>query len=468
MADKTVVKAAKPPKVHISLDGLVATIRLSKEPPGTPKEKYVPALMMQLLTDAGVTFGIDRDAVKDLCDRPVYDRDIVIATGRKAEQGQDGYFEYHFDLTTSKKPTIRPDGTSDYMNIKSMEIVHKDDVIITYHKAVPGHQGMSVRGNVIEPKPARDVPPIQGRGFTRSNDNLTYTALIDGKITKNGNRIFVTNVHEISTDADISTGNIDFYGDVIVHGGACDGVVIKATGDVTIDGLVESCEIYAGGDIILKAGIKGNERTKIKSKANITTEFIEYADLECAGDLVADYIFNSKVVCEGKIDLSGEKSTIIGGSVYGIQGIMAKEIGNEFGTNTIVNVGIRKDKMIAIDALSRKIKKVKADMVKIKEGLEAFEKLGKERGLDYSDDPRRLQLLRVKIRDEASIQEDENTLANMKAVVERGKNAKIKAFKKVYPGVVVGIDNNMISVSEEQFCVEFRKSSSGIRMERVD
>ncbi len=91
-----------------------------------------------------------------------------------------------------------------------IEVVHEGDLIATYHPAVMGMPGMNVRGKEIEPRMMRDMPPIGGRGFHRSDDNLYYYADMDGKIVLKNNRINISPVYEIDQDADMSIGNIDF------------------------------------------------------------------------------------------------------------------------------------------------------------------------------------------------------------------------------------------------------------------
>ncbi len=456
------------PKVNISSDGMEAKITMRLPGPDETRENFTAGQILEILKEAGVTFGVDKDAVAKFASNPVYDKAVVVATGIRPKEGIPGHYNYNFDLAINKKPTIRPDGSTDYMNIKMIEVVHKDDVIATYEKAVQGTKGMTVRGQTVEPKPVRDLPPLTGRGFDRSFDGLSYTAIIDGKIEMNGNRILISAVHEVNSDVDIATGNIDFNGDVVIHGGASDGVIIKAAGDITIDGLVENCEIYAGKDLYLLSGVKGGERTVIDSGANITAQFVEYAIVNCGGDFTADYIFKSKVSCDGKIILNGNKSAIIGGNVSAVQGIDVNEIGNDFGTITNVSVGIDQDRMMAVESLSRKISGITQNVEKIKRGLEDFEKLGAERGMDYKDDPRRLQLLRVKIRDEAVVVEEQARLEKMRGVIEKGNEATIRVFNKVYSGVNITIDDHHTNIKDDQTHVEFVKTATGVKMEIIE
>ena len=455
------------PKVQVSSDGLEATMTF-KIPDGKNEvPKFTAAQLLGFLSNANVSFGIDQEMLARLADSPIYGRPIKVATGTPQQQGTPGYYEYLFDTNFNRKPTIRPDGTADYMSIKTIETVQEGDVIATYHPAVQGSRGMSVRGQILEPKPVRDLPPLIGRGFDRSSDNLTYTAKIDGKIEVNQGKILVSPVHEVQGDVGIETGNIKFNGDVIVHGGVHDGAVIDAAGNVIIHGLIEDCDIRAGKDLFLLSGVKGNEKTIIDCKGSITAQFVEYAIITCAGNITADYFFKSKISCDGHIELNGNNASIIGGYVSAVQGVEANDIGNSFGTITNVSVGVDVERAAEYEMLAKKIMALNANVQKIKKGIEDFDKLGEERGINVKEDPRRMQLLRVRIRDEAIVLEETKKLNYMKEVIMSGKDATIKVYRRLYAGSNLSVDDHHASINENHEAIEIEKSEEGIRLVKI-
>ena len=455
------------PKVQVSSDGLEATMTF-KIPDGKNEvPKFTAAQLLGFLSNANVSFGIDQEMLARLADSPIYGRPIKVASGTPQQQGTPGYYEYLFDTNFNRKPTIRPDGTADYMSIKTIETVQEGDVIATYHPAVQGSRGMSVRGQILEPKPVRDLPPLIGRGFDRSSDNLTYTAKIDGKIEVNQGKILVSPVHEVQGDVGIETGNIKFNGDVIVHGGVHDGAVIDAAGNVIIHGLIEDCDIRAGKDLFLLSGVKGNEKTIIDCKGSITAQFVEYAIITCSGNITADYFFKSKISCDGHIELNGNNASIIGGYVSAVQGVEVNDIGNSFGTITNVSVGVDVERAAEYEMLAKKIMALNANVQKIKKGIEDFDKLGEERGINVKEDPRRMQLLRVRIRDEAIVLEETKKLNYMKEVIMSGKDATIKVYRRLYAGSNLSVDDHHASINETHEAIEIEKSEEGIRLVKI-
>ena len=108
------------------------------------------------------------------------------------------------------------------------------------------------------------------------------------------------------------------------------------------------------------------------------------------------------------------------------------------------------------------------NITKIEAGLANFERLGKERGIDYQDDPRRTELLRVKIQEIAAMAAEKTELEGLQREVEEAQNASVKAQKAVYPGVSIGIDELKISVQDMQERVQFVKSVDKILMMRIE
>lgn len=428
---------------------------------------FTAAQLLGFLNNANVTFGIDQEMLARLADSPIYGRPVKVAEGNPQIQGTPGYFEYTFETKFNRKPTIRPDGTADYMSIKTIETVEEGDVIAIYHPAVQGSRGMSVRGQILEPKPVRDLPPLIGRGFDRSRDNLTYTAKLSGKIEVNQGKINISPVHELKGDVGIETGNIKFNGDVIIHGGVRDGAVIDAAGNVIIDGLIEECSIHAGKDLFLLSGVKGNEKTVISCGGSITAQFVEYATITCEGNITADYFFKSKISCDGRIELNGNNASIIGGVVSAVQGIQVNDIGNAFGTITNISVGVDLERTAEFEMLAKKIEAINSNVLKIKKGIEEFDRIGAERGINFKEDPRRMQLLRVRIRDEAIVLEETKRLSKMKEIILSGKDASIRVLRRLYAGTNLSVDDHHVAITDTHERVEVTKSVEGLKLTRI-
>ena len=79
-------------------------------------------------------------------------------------------------------------------------------------------------------------------------------------------------------------------------------------------------------------------------------------------------------------------------------------------------------------------------------------------------DPRRTELLRVKIRDAALLAEDTAELEKLEDQLERARGGSVKVIGRVYPGVCVEIDELKLQVQEEQKGLEFTRDMDRIVM----
>lgn len=440
------------PKVRLSRDNMKAYLLL----PRPELENHDLNYILAVLKTVGISYGIKEDKVRQMVEQQIYDQEVLVAEGQMPEDGVDGFYEYKFDMNFSKKPKLKPDGSVDYWSIKMVEIVTEGQVIAEYHKSVQGKDGVDLRGKPILAKRGRDLVPLRGKGFERSEDGLVYTSIMDGKIEMSGERIVILPVYEISGDADLSVGNIDFRGDVIIHGNVCSGLTVKATGSVTVDGIVEGANIEAGKDIVLRSGVMGASRATIMANGNISAKFFEYTRVHANGTIQADVFLNCQVSCGESIVLNGKKASIVGGEVGAIESIEVDTLGSEGEVRTHVKIGNDMATRRRISVLQNKIKIEKTNLAKIEEGLKILK--------DMKNDPRRTDLLRVKIRDTALLAGDEAELEKLLDQIERARGGAVRVTGNVYPGVRVDIDELRVLVKEQQERMEFVREQDKILM----
>ena len=448
------------PNVRISSDELEAFLQV---PTPEDDKNYTIEDLKEILEQNGVHFGILETALQDMAESQLYNQPILVAKGIKPVDGVDGYYEYMFQPATDKKPQIKPNGSVDYWSVNNIQPVEAGQVIAIYHPPIQGKDGTGVKGNVIFAKRGKDQPLLKGKGFERSADDLTYTASIDGKIEMQGDRIVILAIHEISGDADITGGNIDFCGDVVVHGNVENGITIKASGSITIDGTVEACTLIAGKDIILRVGMLGGNRSMVKTKGSIYAKFFENTIIEADGIIQADVLMNCTVDCKSRIILKGNRASIIGGEIHAIQGVETFCIGNDAETKTYIYAGVEEGMQARATQLEKKISSTKAEITKIELGLEQFRMLEEEKGVSYSNDPRRMALLRIRIRDVANLAEEEAEYKRLQELLRRGRGASVKVLSTIYPGVQINIDGERIKVQNEASNVEFYHLENVIR-----
>lgn len=441
------------PKIRISYDEMEAYLMLPS--PFTPEEDYVYAEVMEKIHAAGVKIGISETRVSSMINERYFDRECLIAKGIDVVNGVDAYFDFNFDTNFNKVPNRREDGTVDYWSIHSVELVEEGQVIATYNEPVDGSNGMTVRGKLLVAKRGRPLPPLTGRGFSRSEDNKTYISDMNGKIEMKGNRILISDVHEIHGDVGLKTGNIDFRGDVIIHGNVPTGAVVRATGSVTIDGTVEGALIDANKDVIIRGGILGANKGAIITKGSLTVKFAEYAKIKAHGSVTTDSLINCKVVCYDKVFLKGKHASVVGGEIYAATGVEAFNFGNEYGVNTEIYTGVNIEVKKQVRYHENCIMEAQDMIEKIGIGIKQLDEAAKAGAAIAPDDPRRVSLLRTKIVKQAELATHTQQLNEMNSVVENAKGASINVIQDVYSGVVIGINDALHQVKEQQTAVAF-------------
>ena len=452
------------PVIRISHDEMEALLRL---PARKADQPYTKEEVMAAIDKAGVHYGLDEAMVDRMISEHIYGREMRIAKGDPMENGIDGEYKYYFSCKLNNKPSMRIDGSVDYWSIHAVETVEEGDIIADYTPPKAGKNGMTVKAKALMAKPGKPQLPLVGRGFEVENfpdGRARYTASMDGKIDMNANRVTISSVYEVYGDVDLKTGNIDFHGDVLIHGNVTANAKIKATGSVTIDGTAEQCTIDAGKDIILRGGLLGGQKAVLKSKGNIVAKFFEYAKVEAQGFIEADSALDSDLISYDKIFMNGKHATIVGGSVYGVKGVEANSIGNINEIKTTVYAGLHNDIAVKMFNLDTIIHETQAMIDKINTGIAQFDELAREKGLDLRNDERRVSLMRARIVKQAELSADKEESERLHMIADNAQGATIRIIQEVFAGVTVMIDGAKKALTEEQESVEYFNKNGNIVM----
>ena len=454
------ISLRKKPLVRISYDEMEAFLLL---PTPVLEDNYKLEEILELLNSSGVKIGIDESKVSAMIEEKQYDREISIAKGIDVVDGVDAYFEFHFDTNLNKVPSLREDGSVDYWSIHSVELVEEGQIIATYHEPIMGSNGMNVKGKMLVAKKGRPLPPLTGRGFDRSADNKIYTSLMDGKIEKQNNRILVSSVHEVHGDVGLKTGNIDFRGDVIIHGNVPTGAVIRATGSITVDGTVEGALLDANKDVIIRGGMLGNGRGIIKSKGNVHAKFLEYVEVKAEGDVNIGSAINCQITTNGKMLLKGKLARLVGGRIYAAMGLEGNTLGNDYGVKTEVYVGVNMEVKKEINYHENCIKEAQDMIDKINLGIQQIDEAIKA-GEAEPTDPRKGSLLRTKIVKQADLATHTQQLNKMTQVVGNANGACVEVVQFVHPGVMIGINDSVHQMQQIEQSIAFREKEGNVVM----
>lgn len=418
-------------------------------------ESYDKQEVLAALREKGVTTGINESKIAAMVKKHIYGRQELIAEGTQPEHGQDGYFEYFFPTQKVKTPEIRPDGSVDYTSVNVIHCVTAGDKLAEYHPAVQGRPGVNVKGRTIAAKRAKELRPYFTTGCTYDPETLVYTADKDGKVELAKVRLSVIDLQEFTRDIDNVFGDINFKGDVVIHGSVKPGIKITATKSVTIDGTLEASSINAGGDVIVKGGIMGNGVSDIHCEGDFYADFIEYANVWCKHSISANVLWDCQVFAGDYVHATGKMGAIISGNVYGMAGVDAMFVGNDKEVKTVVSAGVKTE-------VSKRRKHVEKSVLKLDSELESIEEemeeLQRSVRLGTADDLMQQQLLDLrkdKIQKKTDRKEAEQRLTELDEVVSSAENAEILINNTAYPGSVFMLGEQQIAVEEEKRQMKF-------------
>lgn len=200
------------------------------------------------LSDSGIVFGLIKESIEQI---PALKEvnNILIAKGKEVIDGIDDKINIKFEMDNRNKKLIEDEeGKVDYKSIGRVESVEPGFILATREEGQDGEDGVDVKGNKKKHKVAKKYQLKAGEGCELKDEN-TVIASMKGKPSVKGNIFCVYDVHIIEKDVDIKTGNIDFIGDVIVHGNVKEGMELKVGHDLIINKNVESAKINSVGDI---------------------------------------------------------------------------------------------------------------------------------------------------------------------------------------------------------------------------
>ena len=429
----------------ISDDGLEAYVVLTP-PEGGKDLEYQQ--MLSRLNDDGIVYGIDEKALHELARKPEYNKEILIARGKKPIDGKDGTITYHFKLRRERKPTIDDQGRVNYHKLDLIENVKKGQVLATITLPTEGVNGINVKGEEIPCKKGRKIRLPKGKNVEISEDGLSLVASTNRQIDIVNRRITVNPVYEVPGNVDNSVGDIEFIGNVVVKGNVLTDFSIRCDGNIEVYGVVEGAKLYAKGDIIIRQGVNGMAKGSIISEKSVTAKYIENSYVQCKKNVTADAIMHSSIRAGGMITVSGRKGLIVGGNLKAGKGIKAKTIGSPMWTNTEIEVGIEPQVRERYSQIKDEVQRVLEDLKKTEQAISLLAKLGTKGELD----PRKKVLLSKSIKTREVLNKK---LAGLKAEsfsieeqLDDTSNSKVSVSNTLYGGVKVTIGPSTMHIKE--------------------
>lgn len=358
--------------VRVDPDKLCARLTLERAYGGAP---VTEEQIREQLKSAGVVMGILDDAITEALAMGSA-TGIVVARGVPAEAGVDSSFANLVPIQQERRPHADEHGVTDYRDLGRIAVVEPGDALMRRIPATLGIDGFDVTGKVLQAKPGKSVNYAEKlSGVVRdANDPELLRAAIVGRAVSVPNGVAV----EPSIDlpqVDMSTGNVDFEGSVVILGDVLARMKIHATGDVIVKGTVGGADIRAGRQVMLLGGFKGaldedddgvngpSYEYTIKCGGTFHSRFVEYAHVESGGDiLIDDHAMFSKLVAANNVVVGGpgKKGQVVGGQITATGSATAIKFGAASGAKTLVQVGLDPRHRLHLEHLEGELAKLEA------------------------------------------------------------------------------------------------------------
>jgi uncharacterized protein (DUF342 family) len=285
--DRLSVCAGVIPLVGVSDDEMEA--RLNLYPPLPEQSPPSIEMILLVLKQQGVLYGIDRHALKmavrRLKDGGEPQLDQLIARGKAPKNGRDAYIRFEVEIGPLPGKVLA-DGSIDFRERLMFVPVKQNQLLACKVRATRGHPGTNLAGDRLEPMDGKDISVKISEDVMYTEEDGTIRATASGVLSVVGDdTIRVSSKQQISGNVDFGTGNIRSNDSVEITGSVHPGFRVSARGNVAIEGSVESAIVNCQGNIVIKRGVIG-ARSRIRVQGDADINHIEKGFLSAGGNVV--------------------------------------------------------------------------------------------------------------------------------------------------------------------------------------
>ncbi|QNN21225.1 DUF342 domain-containing protein [Planctomycetales bacterium ZRK34] len=315
--------------------------------------------------------------------RPLSKPDVGAVTielrGRPPKPGDDGRLEWAQGCAPPDKHAVAPgheadsDQAIDYYNQRKFITVTAGQPVLRIVPPTDGDSGVTLSGKDLPSKAGQPVKIRVDPNSVVTEADGTCTAVIDGLLKFDGQKLSISPHLEIHGHVDFSTGNIDFQGDVQIGKGIRDCFIVRANGNVIVDGPIESAGIETGGDLHANRGIACHSPSSIIVGRNLQARYLDTAHVCVKGSAnVEREVIQSKLTVGDSLTI--EHGSLIGGITCVGRKVSLANIGSD--AEVITTLYMAHDPSYAVllqrteeylDYLQTKLKKVTDQLTQIQQ-----------------------------------------------------------------------------------------------------
>lgn len=451
-------------RVTVSKDHMKALIVIKKPELGEPEISVKE--VMEVLSQAGVVYGIDEGMVDDSVSQMDYEKPIEVAQGKPPVKGSDSKFEYCFQTENRFQPQEGKDGRIDYRDMKYIQNINNGGVLARKTPPTDGVNGKGVNGREIVAPRGRNIPFNNGENTRISEDDLELTSTTDGAVVYARGRVSVKDIMTVN-NVDFNVGNIEAVGSLRVSDTICTGFTVKVGGNLEVNGNVEDAKIKVQGNILVRGGFNGAGAGEMQADGDITVKYAAGQKISAGGTVtVGGELLNCQVTAKENVIVKGRKGKIVGGEINAGKKIVAAVIGSEAGTVTSLTVAFDAEAMRQYHEARHEISRLKADDERVKENLVQLYKLQMADKLNKHQQAGLKKLEEFKNSVPSVLETLEKKKAEVEERLKKLRDSRIIATDVMYPGVKAHVGIMVKEVDEEMKAVELSQDGQRIVVEK--
>ncbi|RSL33191.1 DUF342 domain-containing protein [Salibacterium salarium] len=374
------------------------------------------------LKEQGVLFGIIDTNINHVINEPdavVYP--LEVAQGIAPKNGDPAYIR---PVNVSKKSQTEPTeqtGSVDLKQVIDIPMVKAGEFTGEKIDATVGVNGKAVDGEELPSKDGLDFVLRAGKN-TRIEGNYIY-AIEAGQISVQKKTIHVNPLYEINGDLDLKTGNIDFTGNVTIHGNVPSGFEVKSKGDIRVYGTVESAFLEADGSIYISSGVTAQQKGFIKAGQDVHVTYLNEANVYAGANVyVKQAIMHSFCQAGAGVYCHDGRGQVVGGMVSAVTEIHINEAGNTMNTSTSFYIGVPHDYVKRQKDLENRLHEAKEENQKVMKLLKTLEK--KEQAGTTLSSKERIMKLRAKTTRETLKNQANDAAEDLQEMLEVSQNVE--------------------------------------------
>ncbi|MBQ9443061.1 MAG: DUF342 domain-containing protein [Lachnospiraceae bacterium] len=410
-----------------------------------------------------ITVDPDMDMILNFFSDRKYCTDYVIARGTPVTPGVDGFVEYFFDTDPVARPKTNEDGTVDFHALNSVRACAEGQVLAKLHKEEIGQPGCNVFGEMIMANAVKPATLRYSKDAELSEDGV-LTSKVNGHVSLVDGMVFVSSVLEL-TNVDVSTGDIDYDGNLLVQGNITTGYKVHVTGDLEVRGVIEAAEIDAGGRVTVAKGINGMDKGKIKAGQSVIAKYINSAEVDAGGLIQTELVLNSNISAGDSIIVQGRKGFITGGVARASNKIEAKTIGSDMGAPTSIEVGVDPALKARRNKLVKENDEIRAQLARTEPVLLATVDRIKRGDKLPPDQLMKMQELNKVIQaQKETLKKNTEELAELELSFDAETIAEIVVTGEAYAGTHLVVSDASMTLKKDYHYCRFRREGADVRM----